>query len=240
MKKLILSFITFASLTVFAQEPKIIADPTATVRKLNGTFTAISVTDGIDLYLTQGQEESCAVSVSDEKYRDRFKTDIENGVLKLYYDTKGIDWGIHMNRKLRAYVTFKILEKLTASGGSTVKGTGALTVTNLEMKFTGGSHFEGQLNAKEMTVEQSSGSGINVSGKTEKIKVETNSGAVFKGYEFVTDYCDVKTSSGASVHITINKELIAKANSGGSIKYKGEGLIRDVNISSGGIVKKEK
>lgn len=240
MKKIILSFLTLVSLTAFAQDSKVVTDANATVRKLIGSFTGITVSDGIDLYLSQGQEESVAISVSDEKYRDRFKTDIVNGVLKLYYDTKGIDLGIHLNRKLKAYVSFKTLENLNASGGATVKGTGSFTVANLGMKFTSGAHFEGQINAKELSVEQNSGSGMTISGKADKIKVDGSSGSDFKGYDLVTEYCDAKASSGAGIRITINKELTAKANSGGGIRYKGAALIKDVNVNSGGVVKRAK
>ena len=62
--------------------------------------------------------------------------------------------------------------------------------------------------------------------------------SIFKGYEFTTDYCDAKVSSGGDVRISVGKELTAKANSGGGIHYKGTAVIKDINISSGGVVKK--
>lgn len=240
MKHLILSLITLFTLNAFSQDTKTVLDPNATPRTLSGSFTAISVTDGIDLFLTQGTEEKVAVSAAEDKYLERFRTEVVDGVLKLYFDNKGINWALNINRKLKAYVSFKTLEKLSASGGASVKGDGVFTVTDLVMKFTSGSHFTGQVDAKSMDVDQNSGAGVSISGKAEKIKVECSSGALFKGYDLVVDYCDAKASSGGGVHITINKELSAKANSGGGIRYKGAALIRDVNISSGGIVKKEK
>ncbi len=238
MKKLFLSLISVVSLTVFAQDNNMIADPNATVRSLNGSFNAISVSSGIDLYLSQGNEESIAVSASDGKYMARFKTQIENGTLKIYYDNKGITWTSGENRKLKAYVSFKTLEKLQGAAGSEVTVKGSITAENLEMKFSSGSGFGGQVDAKQLTVEQNSGSDINISGKAEKITIDASSGASFKGYDLAVDYCDANASSGASVNITINKELSAKANSGGGIRYKGTALIRDININSGGLVKK--
>ncbi len=238
MKKLFLSLFSVVSLTVFAQDNNVIADPNATVRSLNGSFKAISVSSGIDLYLTQGNEESIAVSASDEKHMARFKTQIEDGTLKIYYDNKGVTWTSGENRKLKAYVSFKTLEKLQGSAGSEVTVKGSITAENLEMKFSSGSGFGGQVDANQLTVEQNSGSDINISGKAEKITIEVSSGASFKGYDLIVNYCDAKASSGASVNITINKELSAKANSGGGIRYKGSALIRDININSGGLVKK--
>jgi Putative auto-transporter adhesin, head GIN domain len=237
MKKLFLLFITFASFTAFAQE-KVLVDANAQKRTLSGSFTAITVSDGIDLYLTQGNEESVAVTTSDEKYMERFKTEVENGTLKIYYDYKGIKWAPNEKRKLKAWVSFKTLEKLHASGGADVNMQSALTADKLDIKFTSGSSFEGKIAVKELIAEQNSGSGINISGSAGNIKVDVSSGAVFKGFDLAVDYCDAKASSGGGVRITINKELNAKANSGGGIKYKGGAVIKELNVNSGGSVKK--
>jgi hypothetical protein len=238
MKKLFLSLITLISLSAFAQEKTVINDANAQKRNLNGNFTGISVSDGVDLYLTQGNEESIAVSSSDEKYMERFKTEVENGVLKIYYDDKGANWSTNDKRKLKAYVSFKTLEKLHASGGADVRVQGSLEAENLDIKFTSGSAFNGKLNAKVLTVDQSSGSSINISGSADKIDVGVSSGAVFKGYDLAVDYCTAKASSGGGVRITINKELSAKANSGGGVKYKGNAIIKEIDVNSGGSVKK--
>lgn len=238
MKFLSILLLTVFSIGIAAAQPAIVNDANAKIRQLNGSFTAISVTDGIALYLTAGTEESLAVSSSDEKYDEKFKTEIENGVLKIYYDNKGLNWSDNNKRKLKAYVSFKTLEKLTASGGALVNLPSPVTLNNLEMKFTSGSLFEGVVKAKEITVDQNSGSAINMTGNAEKIKIDVSSGATFRGYDFKVDYCDAKASSGGGIRISIEKELSAKANSGGGIHYKGAAIIKDIDINSGGIVKK--
>jgi hypothetical protein len=238
MKKLFLSLITLISFSAFAQEKTVINDANAQKRNLSGSFTGISVSDGVDLYLTQGSEESIAVSASDEKYMERFKTEVEDGVLKIYYDTKGINWSANDRRKLKAYVSFKTLEKLHASGGAAVRVQGGMDAENVEMKFTSGAAFNGKIKAKDIMVEQNSGSSINISGSAEKFKVDVSSGAIFKGFDLAVDYCDAKASSGGGVRITINKELNAKANSGGGVRYKGDAVIKEINVNSGGSVKK--
>jgi Putative auto-transporter adhesin, head GIN domain len=238
MKKLFLSLITLITLSAFAQEKTVINDANAQKRNLSGSFTGISVSDGVDLYLTQGNEESVAVSASDEKFMERFKTEVEDGTLKIYYDNKGINRSVNDRRKLKAYVSFKTLEKLHASGGAGVRMQGSLDAENLEMKFTSGSSFNGKIKAKDMMVEQNSGSSINISGSAEKFKVDVSSGAIFKGFDLAVDYCDAKASSGGGVRVTINKELNAKANSGGGVRYKGDAVIKEINVNSGGSVKK--
>ncbi len=238
MKFLFILLSAVFSTATFAQQNTVVNDPNATKRTLNASFSAITVTDGIQLYLTEGQEESLAVSYSDEKYAAHFKTEVENGVLKIYYDNNAINYSDNNRRRLKAYVSFKTLEKLTASGGADVKLPAAITVNDLELKFSSGANLDGTIKGKLITVDQNSGSEITLSGSAEKISVEVSSGATFKGFDFAVDYCDAKASSGGGVRIAVQKELSARANSGGGIRYKGTAVIKDIDISSGGIVKK--
>jgi len=237
MKKLLFSLITFLSLAVFAQDTKVINDANATKRTLSGTFTGISVSSGIELYLTQGNEEAIAVSASEQKHLDRLVTEVVDGTLKIYYENKDGYWKSG-TKKLKAYVSFKTLEKLNVSAGSIATVNGSITSDKLDMHVSSGAEFNGVINAKELSAGVGSGASVKLTGNADKLKVSASSGAMFKGYDFAVNYCDASAGSGGSVHITVNKELNAKASSGGDIKYKGEGLIRDIHTGSGGSVKK--
>ena len=238
MKRIFLSLVVLLSLHVFAQNDQVINDANVQKRTLSGTFSSISVTDGIELYLTQGDEESIAISASDDKYLERYKTEVDNGTLKIYYDNKGVNWTGNEKRKLKAYVSFKTLQKLHGSGGANVKMKSKLNSDKMEYTFTSGSRFTGEVNVNQMDVVQNSGADIKITGKADNLKVDVSSGAIFKGYELTVDYCDAKATSGGAVRINVNKELTVKANSGGGIRYKGTGVIKDMNVNSGGNVKK--
>lgn len=237
MKKILFSLLTLISLGTFAQNV-VVNDANAEKRTLSASFTGIQVSDGIELYLSQGSSESLAVSASEQKHLERLKTEVEGGVLKIYYDSKSMIWNSNEKRKLKAYVSFKNLESLKASSGADVQAKSVLAVDNLKMHFSSGAQFNGELDVKSLDVSQNSGSEINTTGKADNLKTDLSSGAIFKGYDLSVNYCDAKASSGADVRITVNKELAAKANSGGSIRYKGEGVVKDINVNSGGSVKK--
>ena len=49
-------------------------------------FSGIKVSGGIDVYLSQGDDYSLAVSASEEKYRDNIKTEVRNGILVISYN----------------------------------------------------------------------------------------------------------------------------------------------------------
>lgn len=237
MKKLFLSLCTLLSLQLFAQDV-IVNDANAEKRNLSGNFTAIEVSDGIQLMLTKGDEASIAVSASDPKYMERFKTEVVGNTLKIYYDNKGMVWNNNDKRKLRAYVSFKLIDKLQASSGANVICKNILTLAVLDLKLTSGAQFNGEVNIGQLSSDQNSGSEINITGKATKITVEASSGAIFKGFDLMVEYCTAKASSGGSVRVNVSKELAAKANSGGGVRYKGEAVIKDLDVNSGGIVKK--
>lgn len=222
---------------LFAQDV-VVADANAVKRPLSASFKAIKVSNGIDLMLTQGSEESLAVSASEPKYLEKLKSEIVDGTLKIYYDNAGMIWNSNEKRKLKAYVSFKTLEKLQASSGASVKSSKILHVAKLELKLSSGALLTSEVNITQLTAIQESGAEININGKANELTVEASSGAIFKGYELVSDYCKAKASSGGSVRVYVEKELDAKASSGGGIHYKGNGVIKEVNISSGGSVKK--
>ena len=226
------------STAISAQQTTIINDANVKSRTLNAPFSAVSVSDGISLYLTAGTAESIAVSASDEKYEAKFKTQVENGVLKIFYDNNGINYSDNSRRRLKAYVSYKTLERILASGGASVNLPMAITLPELEMKFTSGSSFTGELKAAEISLEQNSGSEMNLRGSVDKLFIDVSSGAVFKGYELTASYCDAKATSGGLIHISVGKELSARANSGGAIHYKGDAVIKIIDINSGGAVKK--
>jgi hypothetical protein len=90
-----------------------------------------------------------------------------------------------------------------------------------------------------LAVHFNSGGTINLSGTVTTLDVDGNSGGQFYGYNLRTVNCTAKATSGAGIQVTVTKEISAKANSGGFVRFKGDGLIRDINVNSGGSVKRQ-
>lgn len=239
MKKILLSiFAITAMFTSMAQ--KTINDANAEKRNVSG-FHAIQVGGGIDLYLTQG-EEAVAVSASETKFRDKIKTEVVNGVLKIRYEydeDRRINFSFKSTRKnLRAYVSCKTLDKLHAGGGSDVNVEGVFKVAKLDLGISGGSDFRGNIEAGELKADASGGSDITISGSASSVTIEASGGSDFKGFSFIVDNCTIDASGGSDVSITANKEINAETSGGSDVHYKGSAVIRNIKTSGGGSVKK--
>lgn len=235
MKKVFLTLLwSFALSTgLFAQ--KMINDANAEKRSASG-FYAIEVGGGIDLYLSQGNE-AVAVSAADTKSRDRIQTEVKNGVLKIWVEYNSnirVQWG---NKKLRAYVSFNELDRLNASGGSDVYTDGSIKTTKLDIGLSGGSDFKGAVDIADLKVVASGGSDVKISGASGNLTIHASGGSDFKGYDLVTDNCELKASGGSDVYITVNKTLKAEASGGSDVYYKGNGTLTE-SKSGGSDIKK--
>ena len=234
MKQIFLLLSLITSLNLSAQ--KIIHDANATTRNAK-VFHAIDIQDGIDLYLTQGNEEAVAVSASTEEYRDKIKVEVSDGVLKIYFEKQG-NWGISWgNRKLKAYVSVKNIDKLHASGGADVYIENELNANILSMHFSGGSDLRGKIIANDLSISASGGSDAYLSGKANHLKIQASGGSDIHGFEMMTEYCAVESSGGSDIRISANKELITNASGGSDVYYKGNASAT-TNKGGGSTIKK--
>jgi hypothetical protein len=238
MKKLILSFLvaTITAGAVFAQ--KTINDPNAEQRTVS-SFHGIEVSTGIELMLTEGNAEEVAVSAASAEFRDRIVTKVENGILRIHYDSKlGSVNKIKESKNLKAYVSYKTLDHLDINTGAEAEIKGVLQSASLDLKANTGGLVKGEVNITELKVSQNTGSKITLSGKVEKMEIDGETGSKFLGEELNTVSCNISVSTGAQVWIKAEKELQIKANTGGAVKYKGNAAIREIKTNTGGSVSK--
>ena len=234
MKKLL--FPLFLLLTAsFAYSQKIINDANAEARTI-GSFNGISVSSGIDLFLSAGNE-AVAISASNPEHKERMKTEVKDGILKIWYEDKGFSISVNGDRRLKAYVSYKTLKSLQASGGSDVVVDGSIKSGDFTLVLSGGSDFKGAIDASSLTVKQSGGSDVNISGKVTNLVVDASGGSDFDGYDLITEVCDIEASGGSDIQITANKEITAKASGASDINYKGTPAVKEVKASGASSVK---
>jgi hypothetical protein len=237
MQKLALFLISFILINGIWAQKSIINDPNAVVRNVKG-FHAIKVSNAIDLFLSQGDEEAVAVSSNDTKYRDRIRTEVENGVLKIWLDREGWSWD-HGNKKLKAYVSCKTLDKLEASGASNILVNGVISGDRMELHLSGASDFKGSVKFNGLSIDQSGASDITINGSVGDLQIDASGASDTKGFDLITDNCSARVSGASDIKITVNKELNVHASGASSISYKGSAVIRDLKSSgASGISKK--
>jgi hypothetical protein len=239
MKKVLILFVlSLGLLNSRAQNEKnIVVDANAEVRTIT-SFNAIEVSGTIDLYLSQGTEEAVAISASSDEIKQRMRTEVRGNTLLIYFDGKGLNWKKWGNHKMKAYVTFKTLKRLEASGACNVRATETIRQDELKMELSGASDFIGDMNVKTLRIDASGASNAKLSGSAEDVNIIASGACNLKAYDLKTVMCKTDASGASHIRITVDKELNANATGGSTIFFKGNGLIRDISASGGASVKR--
>jgi len=225
MKKMILT--TFALLGVMMAFSQSADEKDAQKRNLTG-FQGIEISNGIDLYLTDGPE-SVSIYSSNHSLRDKIKTEVNGGILRIYLDKEYHLPPGHTNMK--AYVSLKGLKSLSASGGCDVFLQNELKADHLDVRLSGGSDMKGKLSANELVLKQSGGSDVELSGTVRNLEVDASGGSDLKGFDLVSDFASLNASGGSDCRLTVNVEIRVVASGGSDVHYQGSASAKSVSTS---------
>ncbi|HEX6334197.1 MAG TPA: head GIN domain-containing protein [Flavisolibacter sp.] len=226
--------VVFLVLSTWAWSQKVINDPNVEPRSV-GTFHAIEISNAFDVYLTQGSEEGLAVSASDKSAIEGIRTEVQNGVLKIWFDSK-MKW---QSRKLRAYISVKNLSRISASGANDVHIEGALSVPDLEIHLAGASDFEGTINVKnKLRADLNGACDLKISGSAEQAVITAAGASDVRAFDFRVASCTISATGATDVKVTVERELSAEISGASDVTYKGNAVIKDLKKSGSSSIRK--
>ncbi|MES2417032.1 MAG: head GIN domain-containing protein [Bacteroidota bacterium] len=196
-------------------------------------FNSLSVSSGIDLYITQAQTESLTIKGSSEVIKDVI-VEQSGGSLSIKYK-EGISWSrLFKNQSIKVYVNYKTLSSLSASGGSDVYTQNTLKADILNLRASGGSDLKLMLACKDLTISISGGSDADLKGSGENMKADASGGSDIDAFGYIVNYAKVNVSGGSDANIYVNKGLEAGANGGSDVNYKGNAALKKTTNSKSG------
>lgn len=184
-------------------------------RKINTDFDAITVSRGIEVYITQGYDVALQVE-ADKNLHDIISTEVENGVLKILSEEN-----IKSAEAKIVHLTVNDLNSIATTSGAYVQSDNKIKTDLLTLNSTSGSHIDLDVSSITLNCQTTSGAGIKLSGTTENLKVAATSGSYIKASDLQAGVTKASATSGASISLNTSEEITANANSGGSIKYTG-------------------
>lgn len=196
-------------------------------------FTGLSVSSGIDVYLTQGNAEKLTFDVKgvDE---DRVISKVENGTLKLYVERKGFSgWNFGRRTSIKAYLTFRQLKDIQASGGADIFGQGTLSFNDLNVEASGGSDVKLTLKANKLNVEASGGADAIIEGSARTLNANGSGGSDLDARKLTVEICRANSSGGSDVYVNASQELSMQASGGSDIYYYGSAKVLSQSKSGG-------
>lgn len=182
-----------------------------------GSFTKISVSSGINLYLTQGSTHSVSIE-TEEEILDLIETKVENGTLTIKVKNgEKINW-INGQLVLNAHVSTPTIDAIRGSGGADIyPQTPINNNSSLEIALSGGADLKaGSIKAKDLNIKLSGGS----DAKQLDVTADTFTGAFSGGSDCAgtvkATTIDIKQSGGSDSNLTIDAQTLTITTSGGS------------------------
>jgi len=259
MKKILFALLLLAGFVVNAQENKsIVYDENAQQRKVP-SFTAISVSSAIDLYLTQSNKNEVAVSATNDEIRDHIITEVVGGTLIIRLGDKGtwFSWRKWGNYKTKAYVSIKDIDALTASGASTVHLINTIESPKMRIKLsgasdfkgnikagvlmyqlTGASDYKGQITANSIDIDGSGASSIELTGNVDDLAVEVSGASDAKLYNLTAKGAILRASGASNIGVTVTEILRANSSGASDINYKGNPNVKESNTSGASSIRR--
>lgn len=205
---------------------------TSSKRTVAENFDAIEAKTGITVLIEQADNYAVEAS-TDENLQDHLKTEVQNGVLTIYFDKN-----IYNAKERKVYVKVPSLNKISSSSGSSIESTTTIKAENLDLKSSSGSEMNLSINTKNLSCDSSSGSKILAKGKTENLSTESSSGSVIELENLEVAHAVCKSSSGSATKVNPIESLYADATSGSSIKYYSVPKQLSIDESSGASISK--
>ena len=209
-------------------------------RKINlSDFDQISVSSGIKIYLTHAEEEKILLK-GDVEVLDKIIVNKKSSMIELKFDNKNsyTNWVWKKNQVVKAYISFKALNKLIASGGSDIISQNNFKLNDLSIISSGGSNVNLDLSANYLKVVASGGSDIYLNGKADKFDITASGGSDIKAFGLIVEDINVVTSGGSDVKLYAEKSIKAVASGASDIKYKGNASKRNTSSSGAASINK--
>jgi len=222
-KKAFLCLIAMAvsTLTLKAQETKNVA--------INN-FTEVAVGAGIGLYITQGSTESARIVADDDVIND-VVLEKSGGRIKVGWKD---NWGMKKmwkNRNAKVYITYKKLNSISASSGSSLTTENTLKTDHLDASVSSGASMNAKISCNELQLETNSGASVSLAGTATNMEIKSSSGSSVNAINLATQYARANTNSGADIRINVTKGLETNTSSGSNIRYKGAAALKNTSNS---------
>ena len=184
-------------------------------------FTRVAASQGVEVNVTMGSVPRVTASAETEKDLERLEIEGDDGELRIRrgsWPSSIWNWGKSYGN-VSVNVVAPKLEGLSSSSGAN------LTVVDIS--------------CEELSIDASSGSRLDASGRCEEIDVDASSGASINARNLEADSVVVDASSGANVNVFAVIDFQGDASSGANVDVYGTSQVFESDTSSGARINRQ-
>ncbi|GGF25923.1 head GIN domain-containing protein [Hymenobacter cavernae] len=169
-----------------------------------GDFRMIKASGAVNIMLKQGSKTSVVLEAEEEDVLRHIRTEVENGVLRIYRDKDGgsFTWLPTKSNKITVYITTPQLNSLELSGASDVKSESVFSADDFRIKASGASDVTLGVKAKTLSVEASGASDIRLTGQVESQQVHISGSSDYRASDLLSKRATVDASGASDAYVS--------------------------------------
>ncbi|MCK0130808.1 DUF2807 domain-containing protein [Flavobacteriaceae bacterium F08102] len=200
-------------------------------RSISDNFETIEISRGLVLDLTSSPNTALTVE-ADENLQELIKTEVEDGVLKIYSVEN-----IWKSTAKTIHLATNHVVGIKASSGSKVKARDVIKTDVFSLSASSGANVDLSLEVKRLDCSATSGTDLMLKGSVQHAVIKASSGSAIRAKDLRIATAEARATSGANISFLVTDDLDANATSGGDIRYAGNPKSIKKNSSSGGNVR---
>jgi hypothetical protein len=190
-------------------------------------FHQLECSSGFRVVFTQDSVQRVVVKADSSVIRF-ISTEVANGKLTLKSSER---W--RSNVPVEIQVSARNIDYINMNSGSNFSVAKPLNIKELKLDVSSGSSVELNGTFEKLSTDFSSGSMGKIEGSDSIFSLTASSGSNVDAGNLIAKIGSVSASSGSNLSVNITDEISVDASSGSNISYKGNPSIKGFNVSSG-------
>ncbi|MBW6478083.1 MAG: DUF2807 domain-containing protein [Bacteroidales bacterium] len=199
-------------LTLMLFSGTILMAQTFTEVRTTDEFSAINAGSIFKIELTQGETYFLEIE-TEEKLLENVETAVKNGVLHLNFK------GSTRNATIIARIISPVIEKITLSGASSLKGLTVIESNDLELNLSGATGAELSVITETLKTNISGASNLRIDGVSGHHSANVSGASQLRALDLETETTIIKTSGASNARIMAKEYLEANASGTSSIRF---------------------
>lgn len=181
------------------------------------SFNVLKVSSAFVVEISVGSTESLEIEI-DDRFRDDLIAEVRGGTLVIGLEDRR---SRRMRESPKAYITVKSLEEINISGAVTLKTFDILKGDRMDLKMSGASVVNMEVEVDELFIDASGACVINMEGMAKEQRLKSSGATTYRAYDLESEFADIRVNGAGSARVSVSDELDARASGASSIRYRG-------------------
>lgn len=180
-----------------------------------GEVTELRVNEGIEVEWIQSSEKKIEVSVEGVGL-DKVITEQAGGILRVRMRT-----GIYTGARVECKVYYPAFSHLQANSGATIRAQMLVKADRLSLQATTGGSIALEVDTERLFATAQTAGSLRLGGKSQLLIADVTGGARLEAFELLSNNVELRANAGAMADILALESANLKANTGATVRYKG-------------------